>query len=93
MSGSNANITGLFMQGFDNELLPISRVLREAETRYSYYLVGHQFIVYTDHKPLTYLKAFKDIINKRFRWIEYLENILVIISLQYYIRRNMESNR
>ena len=25
------------------------------------------------NKPLIYLKAFKDIVNKRFRWVEYLE--------------------
>ena len=54
----------------DKELLAVYFAVKKC----SFYLVGHQFIVYTDHKPLTYLKAFKDIINKRSRWIEYLES-------------------
>ena len=35
----------------------------------------HEFYVYTDHKPLIYLRTFKDIIQKRYRWILFLEDI------------------
>lgn len=37
------------------------------------YLMGHDFVVYTDHKSLVQLKSFVDLVNKWFRWIEYLE--------------------
>ena len=37
--------------------------------------------VYTDHKPLISLKSFKDVVNKRYRWIVYLETLGV--SLRY----------
>ena len=53
----------------DKELLAVYFAVKKLE----YYLIGHTFVVYTDHKPLVYLKAFKDIVNKRFRWVEYLE--------------------
>ena len=55
----------------DKELLAVYFAVKKC----SFYLVGHHFIVYTDHKPLTYFKALKDIINKCFRWIEYLESV------------------
>ena len=55
-------------------------------------------MVYTDHKPLIYLKTFRDIVNKRFRWISYLETmnakILYIPGkeniLSDYISRNLK---
>ena len=39
------------------------------------YVLGYEFYVYTDHKPLIYLRTFKDIIRKRYRWILLLEDI------------------
>ena len=63
-----------------------------------YYLIGHTFVVYTDRKPLIYLKAFKDIVNKRFRWVEYLECVNTVIRyipgeeniLSDYLSRNIK---
>ena len=40
-------------------------------------MLGYDFIVYTDHKPLINLKSFNDVLNRRHRWIEYLESINV----------------
>ena len=40
-------------------------------------MLGYDFIVYTDHKPLINLKGFKDVVNRRYRWIEYLESMSV----------------
>ena len=37
--------------------------------------MNSNFIVYCDHKPLVNLKAFKNILSKRRRWIEYLEEM------------------
>ena len=59
----------------DKELLGVYFPVKKCE----YYLIGHQYVVYTDHKPLVYLKAFKDTVNKRFRWIEYLESVNTVI--------------
>ena len=55
----------------DQELLAVFYAVK----RCYIYLYGHDFVVYTDHQPLTFLKSFKDIINKRFRWIQYLEEV------------------
>ena len=55
----------------DQELLAVFCAVK----RCYIYLYGHDFVVYTDHQPLTFLKSFKDIINKRFRWIQYLEEV------------------
>ena len=41
----------------------------------SVYVIGHEFYVYTDHKPLIYLKTFRDILEKRYRWIQFLEDL------------------
>ena len=38
------------------------------------YLLRHDFIVYTDHKPLR-SSAVKDILNKLFRLIQFLERL------------------
>ena len=38
-----------------------------------------------DHKPLTYLSTFKDIMKRMFRWIQYVEEIGV--KLVYVLRR------
>ena len=59
----------------DKELLGVYFAVK----KYEYYLIGHQYFVYTDHKPLIYLKAFKDIVNKRYRWIEYSESVNTVI--------------
>ena len=40
-------------------------------------MLGYDFIVYTDQKPLINLKGFKDVVNRRYRWIEYLESMSV----------------
>ncbi len=53
----------------DKELLGIHFACKKTEV----YIRGHDFLVYTDHKPLTYLKSFKDVLNRRYRWIEYLD--------------------
>ena len=36
------------------------------------YILGCDFIVYIDHKPLLCLSAFKDALKKRFQWIQYM---------------------
>ena len=57
----------------DNELLACYFAKKKCET----YVLGYDFIVYTDHKPLINLKGFKDVVNRKYRWIEYLESISV----------------
>ena len=37
---------------------------------YEFYLVGLKFVAYTDHK------TFRALVDKRIRWINYLENII-----------------
>lgn len=37
------------------------------------YLYQNGFIVYTDHEPLTHNEMLKDIINRRYRWLQFLE--------------------
>ena len=59
----------------DKELLAIYFAVKRCE----YYLLGNKFVVYTDHQPLTHLKAFKEIINKRFRWLLYLESVNTVV--------------
>ena len=39
----------------DKELLSIYFAVKKCE----FYLVGHKFVVYTDHKPLIFLKTFR----------------------------------
>ena len=43
------------------------------------YLKGNGFICYTDHQPLTHLQTSKEILNKHYRWIEYLQELGTII--------------
>ena len=43
------------------------------------YLKGNRFICYTDHQPLTHLQTSKEILNKRYRWIEYFQELGTII--------------
>ena len=84
------------MQEHDNVLKPITyggRVLTETECRYAtmdkellaiYFAVKKNdanCIIYTDHKPLVSSKSFRDVVNKRYRWILYLETLGV--SLRY----------
>ena len=59
----------------DKELLSIYFAVKKCE----FYLVGHKFVVYTDHKPLIFLKTFRALVDKRIRWINYLENINTVI--------------
>ena len=59
----------------DLELLGVYFAVKKCE----YYLVGNRFVVYTDHKPLVHLKAFKDVLHRRYRWIQYLESMNAII--------------
>ena len=44
-----------------------------------YFLIGIKFKCYTDHTPLVHLKAFKSVVNKRYRWIQYLESLNTVI--------------
>ena len=55
----------------DKELLACYFAVKKCE----FYLLGNEFAVYTDHKPLIHLGTFKNIVQKRFRWIEYLESL------------------
>ena len=59
----------------DKELLSLYFAVKKCEL----YLVGHKFVVYTDHKPLIFLKTFRALVDKRIRWINYLENINTVI--------------
>ena len=47
----------------DKELLACYFAIKKCET----YVLGYDFIVYTDHKPLINLKGFKDVVNRRYR--------------------------
>ena len=44
-----------------------------------FYLIGHKFVVYTNHKSLIFLKTFKALVDKRIRRINYLENINTVV--------------
>ena len=46
------------------------------------YVRGYDFIVYTYQKPLINLKGSKDVVNRRHRWIKYLESMSV--GLKYF---------
>ena len=59
----------------DKELLAVFFSVKKCNI----YLYGHHYIVYTDHQPLTFLSTFKDVINKRYRWILFLEELGVKI--------------
>ena len=61
----------------DKELFAIYFAVKKNEV----YILNHTCIIYTDHKPLVSLKSFKDVVNKRYRWILYLETLAV--SLRY----------
>ena len=43
--------------------------------------MGHDCVVYTDHKPLVHLKSFRDLVNERFRWIQYAKRAKILFSL------------
>ena len=55
----------------DKELLACYFPLKLGEI----YILGYDFVVYTDQKPLLCLSAFKDVLNKRVRWIHYMESL------------------
>ena len=42
--------------------------------------MNSSFIIYCDHKPMVNLKAIKNILSRRHRWIEYLEEMNVKIN-------------
>ena len=44
------------------------------------YIIGYDYIAYTDHKPLIYLKSFRDVVARRFRWIQFSEELQVKIA-------------
>ena len=50
-----------------------------AVKKYEFYILGNEFVVYSNHQSLVHLKSFRDIVNKRFRWIAYLESMNVKI--------------
>ena len=60
----------------DKELLSVFYAAKQCQI----YVMGYQFIVYIDHKPLIYLKSFRDIVARRFRWIQYFEELQVKIA-------------
>ena len=72
------------------ELLAIYFCVKQNEV----YLMNSNFIVYCDHKPLVNLKAFKNILSKRHRCIDYLEEMNVKINylpgLANYLIRNLQ---
>ena len=78
----------------ERELLAIFYSVKQEEI----YLKGHDFVVYSDHEPLTHLSTTRELINKRYRWIEYLEEIGTIIRylpgkenpVADYISRNLK---
>ena len=47
----------------DKELMACYFALKRCKI----YILSYDFTVYTDHKPLSCLSAFKDVLNKRFR--------------------------
>ena len=47
----------------DKELLACYFAIKKCEI----YVLGYDFIVYTDHKPLINLKGFKDVVKRRYR--------------------------
>ena len=55
----------------DKELLACYFALKLCEI----YILGYDFVVYTNQKLLLCLSAFKDVLNKRFRWIQYMESL------------------
>ena len=65
----------------ERELLAIFYSVKREEI----YLKGHNFVVYSDHEPLTHLSTARELINKRYRWIEYLEEIGTIIRYLPYL--------
>ena len=42
--------------------------------------MNSSFIISCDHKPLVNLKAIKNILSKRHRWIEYVEEMNIKIN-------------
>ena len=65
------------------ELLPIVRFCRE----YHHYLLGHRFIICTDHGSLTWLMCFQHIEGQLARWLEELSQFDMM--LQHCPGQNM----
>ena len=59
----------------EKELFAIFCAVKREEV----YAKGHEFIVYSNHEPLTRLQTAKEIINKRHRWIEYLQELGTVV--------------
>jgi len=59
----------------DKELLGCYFAVKKCE----FYLLGNEYALYTDHEPLIHLRTFRNLVKKRFRWIEYLESMNVKI--------------
>ena len=53
----------------DKELLAIYHAVKVCYV----YLYRHEYIVYTDHKPLTQQFYLRDVHNRRYRWLCHLE--------------------
>ena len=53
----------------DKELLAILNAVKSCYV----YLCRHDYIVYSDHKPLTENFYLRDIYGRRFRWLSYLQ--------------------
>ena len=59
----------------EKELLAFFYVVKQEEV----YVKGYEFIVYTDHEPFSRLQTDKEIINIKYRWIEYLQELGPIV--------------
>ena len=57
----------------DKELLSCYFLVKKCEL----YLLGNEYALYTDHQPLIHFRTFHNLFNNRFRWIEYLESMIV----------------
>ena len=55
----------------DKELLACYFALKRCEI----YILGYDFIVYTDHRPWLCFSAFMDVFNKIFRWNQHMESL------------------
>ena len=42
-------------------------------------LLRQQYVIYTDHKPLTFLTSFKELVECRYQWIAFLEEMHCVI--------------
>ena len=63
----------------DREMLAIVETLQH----WRHYLHGLNFVVRTDHKPLTYFFSQPNLSQRQLRWLERLSDFMPGVSLQY----------